>query len=228
MADAYSPIYILTFNRFLFVGLNIRYLCEQPTGRHILMELERLQTAQTTNKPMDRTYDRILEAIRNQPAACATLAIRTLAWLVKSQRILTIKELQIAVSLEADMTKLEKIDMPDEEKLIDICFGLVMMDDVNKTVRLAHFTAQEYLNRMNIIPQNSDTTLAIACTTYLSFDEFKKNACPSCQDYRHRCNRHHYFEYSVANISFHLNSSNQESTVKAFGRFLDHEDNILS
>jgi hypothetical protein len=104
---------------------------------------------------------------------------RTLAWIVKAQRVLKINELQIAVSLEADMTKLEKMDMLDEGKLIDSCHGLIVMDATNKTVRLAHFTAQEYLNRKDIIPRNSDTTLAIACITYLSFDEFKTHDCHS-------------------------------------------------
>jgi hypothetical protein len=59
------------------------------------------------------------------------------------------------------------------------CHGLVVMDATNETVRLAHFTAQEYLNRKGVIPQNSDTSLAIACTTYLSFDEFKNHNCQS-------------------------------------------------
>jgi hypothetical protein len=103
MSNAYSPGYILIFNRFLFVDLNIRYLCEQPTGRHILTELSRLQKAQTTDKLMEPTYDRIVDAVRNQRTACAALAIRTLAWIVKAQRVLEINELRTAVSLEADI-----------------------------------------------------------------------------------------------------------------------------
>jgi hypothetical protein len=65
-------------HRFLFVNLNIRYLCKQFTARDILTELDRLQTAQTTDKSMndsmDPTYDRIMEAIRDQPMACASRA----------------------------------------------------------------------------------------------------------------------------------------------------------
>jgi hypothetical protein len=141
---------------------------------------------------------------------------------------LTIKELQIAVSLEANMTKLDKMDIPEMEKLVDICFGLVVMDDITKAVRLAHFTAQEYLIRKDIIPQNSDTTLAIACTTYLSFDEFKKHDCPSCKLYGNQCNTHNLFKYAVANLYFHLKSSDQESTVAVFSRFLNSEDNVSS
>jgi ankyrin repeat protein len=228
MSNAYSLNYTLIFNRFLFVDLNIRYLCKQPTGRHILTELERLQKAQTTDKLMDPTYDRIVDAVRNQPTACETLAIRTLAWIVKAQRVLKINELQIAVSLEADMTKLEKMDMLDEGKLIDSCHGLIVMDATSKTVRLAHFTTQEYLNRKGIIPQNSDTTLAIACTTYLCFDKFKTHDCPSCINYFYRCDIHSFFEYAVENLSFHINSSNQESTVAVFGRFLENEGNVSS
>jgi hypothetical protein len=102
------------------------------------------------------------------------------------------------------------------------------MDDNTKAVRLAHFTAQDYLNRKKIISQNSDTTLAIACTTYLSFDEFKKPDCPSCNGYVIRCDTHYFFKYAVANLSFHLNSSDQEGTVEAFRRFLDSEGNVVT
>jgi hypothetical protein len=125
---------------------------------------------------------------------------QTLAWLVKVQQILTIKELQIAVFLEADMTKLEKIDLLDEKKLIDFSVGLVVTDDITKAVRLARFTAQEYLNRKDIIHQNSDTTLATAGITYLSFDGFKKSDCTSCNSYSILCDTHYFFEYAVANL----------------------------
>jgi hypothetical protein len=219
-------------HRFLFVNLNIRYLCKQFTAQDILTELDRLQTAQTTDKSMndsmDPTYDRIMEAIRDQPMACASRAIQTLACLVTAQRIMTIKELQIAVSLKADMSKLDPQDLPDEEKLVDSCFGLVVLDDNTKAVRLAHFTAQDYLNRKKIISQKSDTTLAIACTTYLSFDEFKKPDCPSCNRFFIRCDTHYFFKYAVANLSFHLNSSDQDDTVEAFRRFLDSEGNVVT
>jgi ankyrin repeat protein len=232
MTNPYSTIHILIFNRFLFVNLNISYLCKLPSAKCILKGLDRLQTAKTKDKsmnnPMDPTYDRIMEAIRIQQDESALYAIRTLACLVTAQRILTIKELQIAVSLEADMSKLDLQDLSDEEKLIDSCFGLVVLDDNTKTVRLAHFTAQDYLNRKKIISQKSDTTLAIACTTYLSLDEFKKSDCRSCNGYVIRCDTHYFFEYAVANLIFHLNSSDQEGTVKAFRRFLDSEGNVVT
>jgi hypothetical protein len=56
-------------------------------------------------------------------------AIRTLACLVTAQRILTIKEFQISVSLEAGLTKIDTLSLPDEGELVDSCFGLVVMDD---------------------------------------------------------------------------------------------------
>jgi hypothetical protein len=227
MFKEYSPNYILIFNRFLFVDLNIRYLCKQPTVGDILTELGSLQKAQTTDKPMDPTYDRIVDAVQNQPKACAELAIRTLSWLVKAQMVLTIKELQVAVSLRANMTKLENMYMPDEEKLIDSCHGLIVMDDENKTIRLTYFTTQEYLNRKNIIPRIFDTTLAITCITYLSLDEFKSHNCQSCRYYI-QCHTHNFYKYAAANLSFHINSSNQELTVAVFGRFLENEGNVSS
>jgi hypothetical protein len=226
MANAY--LYILIFNRFLFVDLNIPNLCEQPTGRHVLKELEKLQNAKTTDESMDLTYDLILEIIRKQPKVCAALAIKTLTWIVTARRILTAKELQTAASLDAKMTRLDKMDMLDGETLVEICFGLVVMDNVTKTVRLAHITTEEYLIRKGIVPQNFDTTLAIICTTYLSFDEFKTDACSLCKDSVNRCDTHYFFDYAVKYLSVHLNSSDQESTMEVFRRFLENKDNVSS
>jgi hypothetical protein len=58
----------------------------------------------------------------------------------------------------------------------------------------------------------------------LSFDEFKKHDCPSCNDYALRYDT----QYAVAKLSFHLNSSDQEGTVEAFWRALDRKGNVLT
>jgi hypothetical protein len=59
-----------------------------------------------------------MEAIRDQPMGCASRATQTPACLVTAKQIMTIKELQIPVSLKADMNKPDPQNLPDEEKLI--------------------------------------------------------------------------------------------------------------
>ncbi|KAF8537497.1 hypothetical protein BDD12DRAFT_982128, partial [Trichophaea hybrida] len=85
---------------FLFISLNIDYLCAQPTIRCILDEIEKLKNAQTSKKSLDPTYDRIIEGIKKQEENNKTLALNVLSWLTKARRIFRIKELQDAVAVE--------------------------------------------------------------------------------------------------------------------------------
>lgn len=210
---------------FLFANLNFQHLCQQPTARHILRELKRFQKAQITEKPMDPTYDRIFESLHRQSENCAAMAFRALTWVSKANRILCVRELQIAVSLEADTSKLEEVDIPDETTLTEICAGLIVIDRTNDSVRFAHSTVQEYLNRKKIIPKNADSMLATACAVYLSFTEFRQGPV---SDFAGRLNSHHFLDYAAQNLSFHLQSCAEILTNEVFLRFLECEGSIAS
>ncbi|KAF8242721.1 hypothetical protein K440DRAFT_564459, partial [Wilcoxina mikolae CBS 423.85] len=130
---------------FLFISLNIDYICTQPTIRCILNEVEKLKNAQTSKKPLDPAYDRIIEGIKKQEENNAALALNVLSWLTKARRILSIKELQDAVAVEPQKYSLDKDCIPDPSTIVDSCAGLVVIDEKSSTIRLTHFTAQEYL-----------------------------------------------------------------------------------
>lgn len=72
---------------------------------------------------------------------------------------------------------LDELDLPDKTTLIDVCTGLVTLDEDMGTVRLAHYTVQEYLLKNGIVPQDADTKLALTCITLLTFDAFLDGAC---------------------------------------------------
>ena len=210
---------MLSSCRFVYISLNIDYLCQQPTIGHIRTELEKLKKAQTKDKPLDPTYDRIIETLRKHET-CATLAFAVLTWIVRAHRPLTIHEFQIAVSLKPNKYKLEKEDIPDPATLIDICACLVVIDENSNAVRVAHFMVHEYILRKKIVAKEVHPYIAIACTTYLSFDVFKEGASGSKKAFKIRLASHHFLSYAAHSLSFHLKSCDKYLTTKFIWKFL--------
>lgn len=118
-----------------------------------------------------------MKILRDQPGGCAELGLRILSWLVKAKRVLTVDELRTAVSVEPEWYELDELDLPDKATILDICAGLVTIDENSNTIRLAHYTVHEYLLENSIIPEDAELTLATVCTTFLSFDIFAQGAC---------------------------------------------------
>jgi len=213
--------------RFLYISLNIDYICAQPTIKCILDEVDNLKNARTSEKPLDPIYDRIIDRLKKQHENNAALALKALSWLTKARRILTIKELQVAVSVEPDTPSLNDDCVPDEWTLVDICAGLVVIDERSHTIRLTHDTTRDYLLRKKIIRSDADRALAISCITYLSFDTFKV-ACESQDAVKRRFSTYPMLEYIAQNTSSHLKSCDENDTKSEVLKFLGSAGNFLS
>ena len=90
-----------------------------------------------TNLPteVNATYDEAMKRI--QSAVDRELAERVLSWITYSRRPLSYKELQHALATTPQMTDMITEDLVDKCFLIDICAGLVVIDDQSHIVRLA-------------------------------------------------------------------------------------------
>jgi hypothetical protein len=145
------------------VSFHVKYLCQQVNVKQLLAALKKLNDSSSKDEPtMDPTYDRVMESIRLQEGNCTELALKILFWLANARRVLTVRELQVAVSIENDCPTFEKTALADRNTLLDVCAGLMTIDqenneeenDLKDTVRLAHYTIQEYLLRKSIIPND--------------------------------------------------------------------------
>lgn len=128
------------------------------------------------------------------------MEILVLTWLVKTKRTLTIKELSIAVAIEPGRYELGELDLPDKATILDVCAGLVVIDETSNTFKLAHYTIQEYLLRKSIIFENADFTIAVACITYLMFDIFAESACNSEASLEARFKDQPFIQYAARNL----------------------------
>jgi hypothetical protein len=202
---------------------------------------------------MDPTYDRVMESIRLQEGNCTELALKILFWLANARRVLTVRELQVAVSIENDCPTFEKTALADRNTLLDVCAGLMTIDqenneeenDLKDTVRLAHYTIQEYLLRKSITPNDGDMQIATACITFISYDHFTQGACiphksdesngpdesngsdePDKSD-EYRSYLHTFLKYVVVYLTIHLGECDETLTTQLVLQFLENPQVFL-
>ena len=97
-----------------------------------------------------------------------------LIWVSHAERPLWIDEIcnSLAVGMEATDHALENIRPQDT--VLGSCLGPVVVDNATSTVRLIHYTLQEYLSWPGILP-DAHKTLAQSCLAYLNYDQLKRH-----------------------------------------------------
>ncbi|KAI1325370.1 hypothetical protein F5Y16DRAFT_273516 [Xylariaceae sp. FL0255] len=121
----------------------------------------------------DDVYQSTLERIAKQPEFKQTLAIRSLGWLIHTKRPLTISELLEAVAVEPNTREYGSLRIVPSEVLTSVCAGIIVVDAATKVVRLAHYTAAQYLREKERTRfQSFHSDIAKTCLTYLLLDDF--------------------------------------------------------
>jgi len=118
---------------------------------------------------LDGAYDATLDRIKGQGKGKSALAMAALMWISYSERPMRIGELCDALAVETGSRDMECDNIPAENTLLASCLGLVTVDE-SSTVRLVHFTLQEYFNSHSEHFENPRSTMAEVCLTYLNFD----------------------------------------------------------
>ncbi|KAI5844613.1 hypothetical protein DFP73DRAFT_526986 [Morchella snyderi] len=102
------------------------------------------------------------------------MAFKVLSWLVMAKEVLDIRQLQMAVSMRNVMVDLgDQEDLPEGSTLIEVCASLVTIDEQSNTIRLAHYTIQEYLESNPTFSQEAKAIVSISCTAFLSLGNFR-------------------------------------------------------
>ena len=127
-------------------------------------------------RELDGLYHETLKRIRSQPGDDGDLGMRVLSWVSCARRPLSVDELRYGLAVEYDLdneqpTELDKDNILLPKSLADVCAGLVVIDPASQTVRLVHYTTQEFFDkeRLNLFDK-VDEDIARACLTHLSYD----------------------------------------------------------
>lgn len=156
-------------------------------------------------KDLFDVYHITLERIRQQPASQAEMAMSVLMWVYFAERKLQVVELQHALAVQPGDTEFIEDGTPTQEIIVDCCLGLVVIERETSTIRLTHFTLQEYLDdRQDAVLTSGHTIITKTCLTYLGFDhnseseKFKESST--------------FIEYVGTNLGHHMRKGSDATT----------------
>ena len=118
-------------------------------------------------------YDATIERIKAQAGDKSRLGMAALMWISHAERPLRADELCHALAVELGSTDFNTGNIPSISILVGCCQGLITVDKEASTVRLIHFTLQEYLSAHPDIFSRPHSAMAEICLTYLNSQQIK-------------------------------------------------------
>ena len=164
-------------SRFLLVLLSIETVLQETT---IHRRRQRL-SAVKNGLGLGGVYEATLGRIKAQGGDKARLAMAALMWISHSRRPLQVDEICHAIAIRIGSNDLGSDDIPAISTLLGCCQGLVTVDKGTSTVRLIHFTLQEYLCTL-LDFRRAHSTIAETCLTYLNSQHIKDISTGSTPD----------------------------------------------
>src|SRR5437879_6734980 len=90
-------------------------------------------------------------------------------WVSHSERPLHVDELRHALGVEEGSLDLNIENIPAIDTLLSCSLGLVNVEKSSSTVRLVHYTLQEYLSHNPDLFLKPHSVIAEVCLTFLNF-----------------------------------------------------------
>jgi ankyrin repeat protein len=176
-------------------------LMMQPTRGDLRQALKNI--AKGPDK-LDQTYEQAMDRINDQGSRICEIAKGILGWIIHAKRPLSTNELQHALAVRPDTSKLDKDYLPSIQLLLSICAGLVTIDREGGIIRLVHFTTREYFERTwTFWFPNAQKDITNVCVTYLSFDIFEAGFCQSDKEFKTRLQTNVLYDYAARYWGYH-------------------------
>ena len=160
---------MLYISRFLLVSLNIDAVLQETTIHRRRQKLN----AMTDGLGLGDAYGATLGRIKGQGGEKTRLGMATLMWISHAERPLNPDELCHALAVEIGSPNLNSDNIPPIRTLLSCCQGLVVIDKEASTIRLIHFTLQEYLRAHPALFGTAHSIIAETCLSYLNLQQVK-------------------------------------------------------
>jgi len=118
-------------------------------------------------------YGAAIARIKAQDGDKSRLGMAALLWISHAERPLRANELCHALAVDLGPTDFNIDNVPSVSTLVNCCQGLIAIDKEASTVRLIHFTLQEYLSGHPDIFSRPHSAMAEICLTYLGSKQVK-------------------------------------------------------
>ena len=148
-------------------------------------------------------------------------------WATYARRPLSVAEVQHALAIFPGDTTLDSEGLPDEPTLTNHCAGLVTIDEESKTVRLVHYTAQEYFERiLHIRHPQAHASIAATCLAYLSFDVFAHGECKNNDEMKTRLHENCLLDYAAKYWGDHARRGSEDDNKDFVLKFFERQSNL--
>ncbi|KAL8812638.1 MAG: hypothetical protein Q9200_000866 [Gallowayella weberi] len=154
---------------FLAAKLHVDSLASKTSIKTLKKALDRLSGT------LHDLYHDALQRIDSQSHDDKALAEKALRWVAYAYRPLGAPALQEALAIDSEETDYDPEAIPPVSLILDVCAGLLIVDEEAGVVRLVHYTAQDYFDALaesRFIDAHS--SIAGECITYLDYDTFQK------------------------------------------------------
>ena len=113
-------------------------------------------------------YGATIERIKAKNGDKLRLEMEALMWINYAEQPLRVDELCYALAVQIGSTDFDVGNIPSMSTLVNCCQGLITVDKEASTVRLIHFTLQEYLSTRPDIFSKPHSAMGDICLTYLN------------------------------------------------------------
>jgi len=117
---------------------------------------------------LEYAYGMTLARIRDQGRDRSKLGMDALMWVCRSERPLSADELCHALGVGVKGKDFGIHNAPSIRTVLGSTLGLLTIDEITSTVRLLHFTLQEYLGGQPTLFATPHSRMAEVCLTYLN------------------------------------------------------------
>lgn len=201
-AHEFNSMICLCLTRFLLAKLHLDFLADQTSRGEISNALESLQTGSDES---DQIYFDAMTRIQCRTKRLNILAMRTLELIINVKRPLTAPELQHALAAKSTPKVIDSDTIPELGLILDVCSGLVTVDQTSNIICLVHATAQEYFERKRKLWfPDAHSNIATACLSYLSMD--------TC-DHPARATMWPFYDYAAQYWRHHVQLHNADNSL---------------
>ena len=143
-------------------------------------------------------------------------------WICHSERPLQSEELCQALAIEIGSVDHNVDNAPSIRTVLGCCQGLVVVDKEGSTVRLIHYTLQEYLTSYRNLFQSPHSTIAEACLTYLNSQQVMALSGSRTQSTQHLPFLEYSSVYWGAHVKKGLTDRGKTLALKLFSSYECH------
>ncbi len=152
---------------FLLARLQMDSLVNQTSARHVSKALQSLP------EKLNETFSDAIDRIKSQSQEYWQLARQVISWIFYAKRPLKIFELREILAVEPEDTKFDPSGLHEKDLILEVCCGLASIDEQDETIRLVHYSLQEYLTICwHVHWPEAEETVAATCIAYLTLEDF--------------------------------------------------------